>query len=95
MIFYHGTSTTLRVGATLLPAIETGNLREFWRKTNQDWVFATTSLKSALYFANKACSVYGGRPVVYEVRPVGLYQRTTGVEYIMRKAKILREVTIT
>lgn len=95
MIFYHGTTDILSIGRYLLPASETGRLREYWRKNNQDWVFATTSLKSALGFAYKACAVYGGNPVVYRVKPIGLYSRTGGVEYIMRKALIEQEVTFT
>ena len=51
--FYHGTSSVLEIGKELLPPMYTGNLREDWRKNNQDVVYMTTSLDSAKRYAKK------------------------------------------
>ena len=63
MEFYHGTSDVFDI-KELLPAIETGNLREEWRKKLTNKVFFTNSLLSAEVFAKKAAQKYGGNPVV-------------------------------
>lgn len=42
MSFYHGTTDLFEM-SMLLPAIETGNLREDWRKKLTDKVFFTDS----------------------------------------------------
>jgi hypothetical protein len=90
--FYHGTTSVLEIGKTLLPPLYTGNLREDWRKNNQDVVYMTTSLDSAKRYAKKACARYGGEPVIYQVNPIGWYHCRVNQEYIAEKAKILRKV---
>ena len=54
MIFYHGTTTNIKVNKVLLPPNETGVLREDFRKTLQDKVFVTISKPSAIKYAKKA-----------------------------------------
>lgn len=90
--FYHGTSSVLEIDKELLPPMYTGNLREDWRKNNQDIVYMTTSLDSAKRYAKKACARYGGEPVIFEVRPIGWSHCRTNQEYIAEKARILRKV---
>lgn len=87
--FYHGTSTALNIGEQILPSIQTGTLREHWRKKNIDKVFFTTSQLSAMQFANKAVAKYGGEPVVYLVKPVGQYFQLTHGEYIAQRAFVV------
>lgn len=87
--FYHGTSSVLEIGKELLPPIYTGNLREDWRKNNQDVVYMTTSLDSAKRYAKKACTRYGGEPVIYQVKPIGWSHCRVNQEYIAEKAKII------
>ena len=90
--YYHGTSTTFNIGQVLLPPIFTGNLREDWRKNNQDVVYMTTSLDSAKRYAKKACEKCGGEPVIFEVRPIGWCSNRVNQEYVAEKAKILRRI---
>lgn len=90
MIFYHGTTTLFNLGKgdILRPAIETGILREEWRKKLTDKVFFTPSLLSATKFAKKAAAKYGGDPVVFEVKPLSQYYNINTNEYIADKALI-------
>lgn len=93
LVFYHGTTSLFEVGKVLLPPIYTGNLREDWRKNNRDVVYMTTSLASAKQYAKKACTRYGGNPVVYQVNPIGWYHCRMNQEYIAEKAKIIGNIT--
>ena len=52
--FYHGTSSALSIKRILLPAYDTGILREDFRKKCRNLVFITTSLVSAERYARKA-----------------------------------------
>lgn len=70
-MFYHGTSTELALGKTLLPPKETGILAEKGRKKNLDHVFFTMDLEYARIYAWKASKRFGGLPIVYWVYPVG------------------------
>lgn len=91
MEFFHGTTTAfgLRVGDKLLPAAETGILREEWRKKHTDKVFFTTSLLSARKFAKKASVRFGGEPIVFEVKPKVPYCHINTNEYITDRARII------
>ncbi|MGN0696113.1 MAG: hypothetical protein ACI4J5_05015 [Oscillospiraceae bacterium] len=91
MEFYHGTTTAfeLRVGRYLLPAAETGILREDWRKKHTDKVFTTPSLLSAEKYAKKAAAKYGGEPIVYTVKPSMPYYNINTNEYISDRARII------
>ena len=89
MSFYHGTTDLFKI-TMLLPANETGNLREEWRKKLVDKVFFTDSLMSAEKFAWKAVEKYGGKPVVYEVKPNGDVWHTNTNEYVADSAQIIR-----
>lgn len=95
MVFYHGTTTffELKAGDRLLPAIETGNLREEWRRKLCDKVFFTTSPLSAYKFAKKAAEKYGGDAVVFIVSPIGGYLHINTNEYIASGAKIIEVYT--
>lgn len=90
-IYYHGTSDIFKI-PVLLPASQTGNLREDWRKKYVDKVFFTTSLMSAQMYAKKAALKYGGNPVVYQVKPVGDVWNPRENEYIAGKAKVEKVV---
>ena len=46
MIFYHGTTTNIKVNKVLLPPNETGVLREDFRKNLQDKVFVNICNKA-------------------------------------------------
>lgn len=81
LTFYHGTSDALDISC-ILPAAETGFLREDWRKKLTDKVFLTDSLYSAQKYAKKACSKFGGNPVVYVVRPVSLIEVFASKQHI-------------
>lgn len=89
--FYHGTSSELKI-ETLLPALETGILREDWRKTLCDKVFFTDSLMSAQGYAKKAARKFGGDPVVYEVCPKGEVWHLHNNEYVASAAEIVSRV---
>ena len=91
MIFYHGTTTVFNLmkGDTLLPAIITGNLREDWRKKHIDKVFFTNSLLSAEKFAKKAANKYGGKPIVFIVKPEPPYYHINTNEFIADRAIII------
>ncbi len=85
---YHGTSDIFSMGR-ILPPLESGNLREEWRKKILDKVFITPSLLSAEKFARKAAEKYGGSAVVYEVRPHGQVDNINTNEYLCDYADII------
>lgn len=90
MIYYHGTTNIFNIGDKILkPSIDTGILREDWRKKNLDKVYFTTSLLSAERFAYKASQKYGGCGIVYIVKPIGDVVNLNTNEYIADKAIIL------
>ena len=86
---YHGTSDVFKI-KKILPPIETGELREEWRKKIRDKVFITPSIMSAEKFAKKAATKYGGNGVVYEVRPHGQVDNINANEYICDYADIIK-----
>ena len=88
-VFYHGTSDVFDIKQWILPASQTNNLREEWRKKNIDKVYFTDSLLSAQMYAKKACRKYGGNPIVYVVRPIGQWFHRIDTEYIADKALVL------
>ena len=92
MSFYHGTSDIFNI-TELKPAIETGNLREEWRKKLIDKVFFTNSLLSAEMFAKKASKKYGGNPIIYEVKPIGDIWHINTNEYVADRADIIKRVS--
>lgn len=91
-IFYHGTSSAIKIHKLILPPCDTNNLREDWRKNNLDVVYMTVSLLSAMKYARKACEKYGGDPIVYEVKPLGFWAHRIDAEYIAEKALVLSVV---
>ena len=94
MIYYHGTTDKFDIKDNILkPSIETGILRENWRKKNLNKVYLTTSLLSAEKFAYKACQKYGGCGVIYEVEPLGDFYNPNTNEYVTDNAKILKIVS--
>lgn len=89
--FFHGTSSRLGIKDVILPAVDTGILREDFRKRNLNKVYITTSYGSAYNYAIKACKKYGGKPVIYEVRPdFNSLVRRIDCEYITDFAKIVK-----
>lgn len=68
-VYYHGSSSIIKVGDKILPAIETGNIREDWRKKQRDVVFYTNSLIQAQRYAWKDSLRTGDDPIVYIVEP--------------------------
>lgn len=90
-VFYHGTSSALDI-PVLLPAAETGTLREEWRTKMTHKVFFTDSLLSARQYAKKAAKKYGGDPVVYVVKPNSEVWHINNTEYVADSANILRAV---
>lgn len=87
--FYHGTSDILPIDNIILPANQTGNLREDWRKKLTNKVFFTDSLMSAQKYAKKAAAKYGGNPIVFVVRPIGQIWNPNVNEYVADKARII------
>lgn len=87
--FYHGTTDKFPIKNVILPAVITGVKREEWRTKYIDKVFFSSSLGSALMYAKKACTKYGGNPIVYVVRPKGKYFNTINSEYIADRAYVL------
>ena len=90
-VFYHGTCDAFEM-EVILPAIETGNLRENWRKKLTNKVFFTDSLLSAGKYAKKAAAKYNGNPVVYRVKPIGDIWHVNTNEYVADKALIIGRV---
>lgn len=89
MTFYHGTS--IAGLQEILPPIETNNLREDFRRKFRDCVFVTPLRKSAETYARKCALKFGGKPVVYEVKPVNPIEINVS-QYICDKALVIREV---
>lgn len=89
MTFFHGTSSALHIKKWILPPAYTKIKREHWRNKDNDKVFFTNSEFSAWKFARKACEKYGGEPVVYIVKPLGMWINTINTEYIADKALII------
>lgn len=85
-VFYHGTSTAANIDKEILPATETGNLREANRKIYRDKVWASDFYSIAADYAKKACEVMGGEPVVYVVRLQGNIEEVHPHEYIADRA---------
>ena len=91
MTYYHGTSIAgLR---EILPPVETGYLREDFRKKLIDCVFVTPIRKSAEMYARKCAAKFGGQPVVYEVRPVNPSEINVS-QYICDKALVVRSYRV-
>ncbi len=89
MTFYHGTS--IAGLQEILPPIETNNLREDFRRKFRDCVFVTPLRKSAETYARKCALKFGGKPVVYEVKPVNPIEINVS-QYICDKALVIQEV---
>lgn len=91
MDFYHGTVTNLVENEEyLLPANETGILREDFRKKLKDKVFLTNSKVSAIKYAKKAQQKFNGEPIILKVKPdKESLHNINGTEYITNFAKIL------
>lgn len=72
-MYYHGSSTALlpKGSFRLLPACLTGNTSEAGRQKHNDRVFFTTTKAYATVYAGRACSLHGGRPVIFRVIPAG------------------------
>lgn len=91
MTYYHGTSVPgLKV---ILPPLETRVLREDFRKKLLDCVFVTPSRLSAANYAKKCAVKFGGKPVVYEVRPINPHEINTS-QYVCDKAIVLKSIEI-
>jgi hypothetical protein len=89
MTFYHGTSIAgLR---EILPPAETNNLREDFRRKFRDCVFVTPLRKSAETYARKCALKFGGKPIVYEVKPINPIEINVS-QYICDKALVIQEV---
>ena len=88
-IYYHGTTDKFQMHKMILPSSITGIRREEFRKKYADKVFFTSSYPSAYMYAKKAVENYGGNPVVYIVRPMGLCLNTVNNEFIADKALII------
>lgn len=85
-LYYHGTSTAANIDKEILPATETGNLRENNRKMYRDKVWVTDLCSVAADNAKKACEVMGGEPIVFIVRPQGDVNQIYPHEFIASKA---------
>lgn len=90
-LFYHGTSGSLNL-SVLLPPSFTGCLREDWRQKTLDKVFITNSLKSAQMYAKKASIKFGGKPIVYIVKPKGDIWKVNATEFVADYAEIISAV---
>lgn len=89
-IFYHGTTDLFYIENDILkPPIDTGILREEWRKKNLNKVYFTDSLLSAEKYAYKASNKYGGNGIVYKIKPIGDIVHVNTNEYIADNAKII------
>lgn len=82
--FYHGTSTTFALHETgvILSPRHSGILSEKGRKKNLDLVFLTPDYNYAWIYAGRCVKQFHGKPVVYQIKPVGLklYNDTVGSE---------------
>ena len=70
-MYFHGTSSELKLGGQLLPPKETGVISEKGRQKNLSLVFFTKDEGYARIYAGRACKQFGGKPVVYRVVPEG------------------------
>ena len=91
MMYFHGTSTALKIGDYILPPCETGTLREGWRMWSRDKIFITDSIKSAVGYAKKAAKKFGGAPIIYQVIPSSI-SRVRNTEFIADRAKIIHRL---
>ena len=89
MTYYHGTS--IAGLQEILPPTETNNLREDFRRKFRDCVFVTPLRKSAETYARKCALKFGGKPVVYEVKPINPIEINVS-QYICDKALVIQEV---
>jgi hypothetical protein len=89
MTYYHGTSISGL--QEILPPVETNNLREDFRRKFRDCVFVTPLRKSAETYARKCALKFGGKPVVYEVKPINPIEINVS-QYICDKALVIQEV---
>lgn len=95
MIFYHGTTDIFHINDKRIKSpLETGILREDWRKKLIDKVFITTSFVSAESYAKKACKRFGGNPIIYIVEPIGYCYNICSNEYIADNASIKDSVRV-
>ena len=68
-MFYHGTSSNLKIKHKLVSPSISGKLAETGRGKNLDKVFFTTSFKYAQIYAKKSVQKFGGEPIVFRVMP--------------------------
>ena len=90
-LFYHGTSDSLSLSVLFPPSL-TGCLREDWRRKTLDKVFITNSLKSAQTYAKKESLKFGGKPIVYIVKPKGEIWKVNATEFVADYAEIISAV---
>ena len=90
---YHGTSDALDIKKNIVPPVQSGQLRESFRSRHLDDCYATTSLLSAKKYACKASSMFGGNPVVFEVKPLGPISNINNNEYICTRYKVVKKLT--
>lgn len=79
---YHGTSDYLKLNKSdvLLPPNISNVLSEIGRKRNLDLVFLTPNFNYAKIYAGRATRKFGGKPVIFEIKPVGakIYKSNDG-----------------
>jgi len=97
---YHGTTTAhnLNVGDKILPTDICKNTSEVGRKKNNDCIFLTTDKNYAKIYAGRAVKMWGGKPVVYTVVPLGLTQfsKSAGMDiYTAEGAFITKQELLT
>ncbi len=90
--YYHGTSRKLK--GFITPPMEHGlEIQERGRKKNLDKVFITRDLGSAKIYAGRAKNVFGGKPVIYRVEPIGKMTTINAAKgttvFAVDKAKII------
>ena len=66
--YYHGTTNLFKI-SEIKPPVNTKIIREDFRKNNRNVVYITTSFGSAQRYACKAAKKFGGKPIVYKVKP--------------------------
>lgn len=88
MKFYHGTSDALDISVLKSPD-KTGILRDE-NNDFKDKVFITNCLTVAKNYARKAADVFGGRPVVYLVKPEGDVWNMRDYEFVADEAQIIQ-----
>lgn len=70
-MYYHGTSTELKIGHKLLPPDITGKIQEKGRKKNTNKVFFTKDKNSAKIYSGRSLQKFGGEKIIYRVIPMG------------------------